>query len=70
MTIQQQEMIEYTTQEVIQFIIEDNNVTMDEAMDLFYMSKTFDLLNDTETGLYLEGALYIFDMFIQEKQRG
>lgn len=66
MTSQQQEMIEYTAQEVIGYLIEDRGVTMDQAMDEFYMSRTFQQLNDTATGLYLEGSPYIYEMYNRE----
>lgn len=69
MTNQQQEMIEYTTQEVIRYIIEDNGVTMEQAMEQFYLSWTFEKLNDIETGLYLEGSSYIYEMLKREQQR-
>jgi len=62
MTSQQQEMIEYTTQEVIQYIMEDKGSSMEAAMEEFYMSKIFEKLNDIETGLYLEGSAYIYEM--------
>lgn len=68
MTNQQQEMIEYTTQEVIGYIIEDQGMTLEQAMDYFYMSRTFEKLNDTETGLYLEGSAYIYEMLSREKR--
>ena len=51
MTNQQQEMIEYTTQEVVRYLIEYNGMTMEEAMEQFYLSWTFEKLNDIETGL-------------------
>lgn len=66
MTNQQQEMIEYTTQEVIRYLVEDNGVTMEQAMDQFYMSETFEKLSDIETGLYLEGSAYIYEMLKRE----
>lgn len=66
MTSQQQEMIEYTTQEVIRYIIEDEGVSMEKAMDKFYMSSTFKKLTDIETGLYLEGSAYIYNMLKNE----
>lgn len=69
MTNQQQEMIEYTTQEVIRYLIEDNSVTMEQAMEQFYLSWTFEKLNDIETGLYLEGSSYIYEMLKREQQR-
>lgn len=70
MTNQQQEMIEYTTQEVIRYLVEDNGVTMEQAMDQFYMSETFEKLSDIETGLYLEGSAYIYEMLKREMDVG
>lgn len=66
MTNQQQEMIEYTTQEVIRYLIEDEGISMDQAMERFYMSEVFGKLNDIETGLYLEGSAYIYEMLKRE----
>lgn len=66
MTNKQQEMIEYTTQEVIGYLIEDNGFIMDQAMELFYMSNTFEKLSDVETGLYLEGSAYLYEMLKRE----
>ena len=66
MTDQQQEMIEYMIQEVIRYLIEDNGISMEQAMEKFYMSEVFSKLNDIETGLYLEGSAYIYEMLKQE----
>jgi len=67
MTNQQQEMIEYTIQEVVRYLIEDDAITMEQALSQFYMSKTFEKLNDIETGLYLEGSAYIYEMLKRER---
>jgi len=48
-----QEMIEYTTQDVIGYLTEDYGITMEQAMEQFYMSDIFEKLSDVETGLYL-----------------
>ncbi|MFR1761053.1 hypothetical protein [Frisingicoccus sp.] len=66
MTSQQQEMIEYTTQEVIGYLIEDNEITMEQAMKQFYMSDTFEKLSDVETGLYLDGSVYVYELLKRE----
>lgn len=66
MTSQQQEMIEYTTQEVIRYLIEDDGCSLEQAMNNFYLSRTFEKLNDIETGLYLEGSGYIYEMLKRE----
>lgn len=66
MTCQQQEMIEYTIQEVVRYMIEDEKISMETAMEHFYLSDTFQKLTDIETGLYLEGSVYIYDMLLKE----
>ena len=67
MSVQQQEMIEYTIQDVIEYLMEDNGSTMDQAMEQFYLSNTFKKLNDVETGLYLEGSAYVYELFKREQ---
>jgi len=42
------------------------NITIDEAMKLFLGSKTYRVLNDAETGIYLEVFEYVYDMFLEE----
>lgn len=61
-------MIEYTTQEVIGYLIEDYKITMEQAMEQFFMSDTFGKLSDIETGLYLDGSAYIYEMLKREIQ--
>lgn len=66
MTSGQQEMIEYTIQDVVRYLVEDNGVSMEQAMEQFYMSDVFEKLNDIETALYLEGSAYIYEMLKRE----
>ena len=60
MTNQQQEMIRY--------LIEDNGITMEQAMEQFYMSDFFEKLSDVETGLYLDGSAYVYEWLKREVQ--
>ena len=39
---------------------------MEQAMKKFYMSDTFEKLSDVETGLYLEGVAYVYEMLKRE----
>ena len=68
LTSEQRQMIEYTTEEVITYLMEDNDISMEQAMEQFYMSDTFDKLHDVETGLYLDGSAYIYEMLKREVQ--
>lgn len=50
-------------------VIEDDGILMEQAMEQFYMSEVFEKLHDTETGLYLEGSAYIYEMLKREMQK-
>jgi hypothetical protein len=41
-------------------------ILLDEAMKLFLGSATYRVLNDAETGVYLEVFEYVYDMFLDE----
>ena len=42
------------------------NVSLKEALDMFYKSETCRRFHDEETGLYLQGNLYILNDFLAE----
>ena len=58
-----EQLIEYTTQDIIAFLMEDQAIELEEALRLFYTSDTYTKLFDLETGLYLEGSAYVYDIF-------
>jgi hypothetical protein len=60
-------LIEYIIQNIVYFTIIDNNIKIDEAMNVFYNSQIFEKLQDTETGLYLNGSAYIYEIFKEEE---
>ncbi len=66
MNNKQQEMIEYTIQDIVAYLVEDENLDMKSAMDIFYTSATFEKLTDIETGLYLQGSAYVYELLRQE----
>jgi len=63
-------MIDLVTADVIDAIVEDKNVSVQEAMNAFYDSEVFDRLCDIETGLYRESGGYVYDLYKTEKQHG
>lgn len=50
-------------------ISETLNVSLKEALDLFYRSETCRRFHDEETGLYLQGNLYVLNDFLAEISR-
>ena len=65
-----EQLIEYTTQDIIAFLMEDQAIELEEALRLFYTSDTYTKLFDPETGLYLEGSAYVYDIFQDELKYG
>ena len=47
-------------------ISETLNVSLKEALDLFYRSETCRRFHDDESGLYLQGNLYVLNDFLAE----
>ena len=62
--------MEYSIQDIIEYIVKDFRIEYDNAMRLFYASQTFDKLMDAETGLYLESTAYVYGIFQDERNFG
>ena len=61
---------EMITQDLVAFLVQDNNIDIVGAMEMLYGSKVYDLVQDDETGLYLEGSAYIYDLLKNEHANG
>ncbi len=59
-------LIETLTRDVIDQLMEQQGITMRQAMDKFYSSHTFDALTKTETGLYFQSPAYILNEYQNE----
>lgn len=59
-------MIETLTSEMIARLMEERSLTMREAMDIVYKSKTYAALNNLKTGLYFQSPVYLYDHLQQE----
>lgn len=54
---------------IVTLLSERLNVTSERALDIFYTSKTNELLHDPSTLLYTFSDLYIVDDIIHELQK-
>lgn len=52
--------------EIIKLICGNYNVSEEQAMDMFYTSKTGESFADDDTGLYGQSPLYIYGLFEEE----
>ena len=62
-------LVECITQDLILYLIEDNSISIDEAMDIVYNSKTFEKLNDFATHLYYESSAYVYEYLKEEIEK-
>ena len=59
-------LIETLCEDLVPMIMKEYNLSAIEALDKLYKSKTFAKIEDPQTGLYFQGAVYVFD-FIKEE---
>ena len=59
-------LVEFITQDIVAKITQEKGMEITQAMNEFYSSETFEKLQDYETGLYLEGTDYIYDLLSEE----
>ena len=58
--------IDTMTAEVVEKLALNNNIALTDALKQFMKTKTFDLLCDAESFLYLESVEYVYDMLDAE----
>ena len=63
-------LMEGVTQDVIAYLVDDNNVSIEQAMETVYNSALFDKLSDPETGLYRESSAYVYTLLQDELKHG
>jgi uncharacterized protein YqgV (UPF0045/DUF77 family) len=63
-------LVEGVTQDLVAFLIEDENLPVEQAMDKVYNSILFDKLSDGETGLYRESSAYCYSLLKDELTQG
>ena len=58
--------IEHLTQELVTMLMDDRNMTMEQALDTVYRSHTYKKIEKASTGLFYQGAVYVMDMLEEE----
>lgn len=69
MSVKQKQLIEYATQDLVSMIVEREGESIQKAMEIIYHSGVHEKLLDVETGLYLEGAEYLYGLLNEERGR-
>lgn len=60
-------MVECTTRDVINILVDRNGMEMQDAIDMVYTSSTFRHLQDERTGLYFQSPQYVYETLMEEK---
>ena len=63
-------LVEYITQDIIIYLVEEFSLEIKEAIGKLYSSVTYEKLIDYETGLYLESSGFVYDILKSEIQSG
>ena len=66
MSVKQKQLIEYAMQDLVAMLVERKGLSIQDAMKILYNSDFHGKLQDVETGLYLEGAEYLYGILIEE----
>lgn len=66
MTNDEQFLIENLTTELILLVVEEENRSLQEAIDRVYNSETYAKLLDLRTGLYTQSPRYLYDFLKSE----
>lgn len=52
--------------EMIKYLMEDYNYSLEKALDVVYTSKTVEMLQIEEGELYVQSPAYVYEMLLQE----
>ena len=66
----QKALIEGVTQDIISYLVEDDSVSIEQAMKKLYNSTLFEKLSDVETGLQRESSAYVYALLKDEMAYG
>lgn len=59
-------LVDSKTARISELYANRKEISIDEAMKIFLGSKTYGVLNNSDTGLYLEVFEFVYDMFLEE----
>lgn len=64
-----QYMVECTTRDLINILVERDGYDMQKAVDLVYTSNTYRLLKNIYSGLYFQSPNYVYGLLKNEIQQ-
>ena len=69
MNKEKQFLVESLGKELIEMLMSDYGWNLQKSMDVLYSSETFAKLEDERSGLYYQGAIYVYSFLKQEIEK-
>lgn len=63
-------MVECLERDIATKLVEEQGMTIHQALDCLYTSETDQKLHDPSTGLFFQSACYVYSILQQELQTG
>ncbi len=63
-------LVECLAKELIEMLMRDYGWDMNKAIDVFYSSDTYTKLENSNAGLYYQGAIYVYSFLKEELETG
>lgn len=70
MTNETRFLIDSIVEQMTSFLIEDNKLSISEALSLIYSSQLYEKMLDLDTGLYYHSASYNYELLQRELKYG
>ena len=67
MSAEQKYLFEAATADLSARVMEEEGVSLKDALRIVYGSALYQKLQNVETGLYREGPVYLYDMLCEER---
>jgi hypothetical protein len=63
-------LVDFITTRVVEYLMNDKQIGIEEAMTLFHNSETFEKLMNPDTGFYIESPEFIYSVLNDEFRLG
>lgn len=63
-------LVECLAKELIEMLMQDYRWDINKAMDVLYSSDTYSMLENPQSGLYYQGAVYVYCFLKEEVETG
>ena len=70
MTEKQKFLIKEIQKDMVQWLIQERNLSLADALNTIYNSETFEKIQNVNTGLYLESSAYNYNLLEDELKFG